>query len=663
MFKHLIFLSILSTATVAGADSRTDSRNAAGDSYRQYVAPTTGNNINKLTDPMSSGGQMHTLDGSRSFTAGSMNSSGHVALKITAIPNFPTGDIATIKVEQDLDGDGQIDTISTFPATADGSNMISGACSNGYIACTPGTYSNCTYESWTTDAAGAVAAKRENSIQALSNCYCYNNHCSSFQNSVVLNLDSLVSDFGGGVLTAFLSAHHDFSFSSAQASSGSIAYQGIKTNNPNPPTGGPTPATPPTVYSSQTPDVIQSYYPNLSALDSVGQSEATAQKAQPNSVYSMIKKAADNQPGVTLKTCSIDRSVGNKLTDRVYDTTVEGNYQTDNDAWIELSPADGGKYHLQIYGSVPNQVISYPSALRYDGGDIVLPDAPVAENQKITQITQTVTAAGPGCNTVSGTQVWTDGSPYPLKSIFLNFCPGQGLQNPLISTKLGFHYQTQDIEESIANGCSEFEADQNCRLKDEKIDTRDSVFNFMPTGFQMSQVCNDITGPLRTAKICRDWWKKERTYSCTNGTPPYNFNESRFSEAKNSATLTGDTMTYTDGGAAKSYIIGTPPPDPPCEKICKTKVPVSDVVVSSSTTATDVKTAQSVAAAQFSINYRTCTDDAAGNSICPTEPGETVESECACEDQKAFGEAMAGLTAISSIKDDTICSSTPPTHQ
>jgi len=84
-------------------------------------------------------------------------------------------------------------------------------------------------------------------------------------------------------------------------------------------------------------------------------------------------------------------------------------------------------------------------------------------------------------------------------------------------------------------------------------------------------------------------------------------------------------------------------------------------VISTTAPATDVKTNSSLAAAGYKFYFRTCLADQAGNPTCPTEAGETIDEACSCTDQKAFGEVMGGLTAISSIKRDSICSAVLPT--
>lgn len=915
----LLLLFPLVLASVAGATDQTDAAAKARSSYSQFIAPRTGDKegLNRMTSPLVNGGSLTTLDGSQTFTVSGMKSSGKATLKVTIIPSPGTGDLSSVIIGQDLDGDGTLETLSTFPGMS--GKMVSGVCTNGYIACTPGTYSGCVFNKWAADNTGKVGATAVPTVNDLSNCYCFNNYCSSFNNTMVLNLNSIVSDMGGGVVAAFLAQRSDYAISSASASEGSISYFGTKMegaaansagaeacskpatktcppghtyksasnrceldtpycesgytysavfgkcesspsypatqttlcpdgwtpagekctqdsqydatphtgctvkmdnmlldpapvpgvgrlyvvngkwemvtvdstcqvtspactwngdgtgvcdslptvfssdttytcaagdvvsgdkclhtayqsatpslqcldgstptlkycitgtqvnptcpstdtqsgsvcytdytpvcddpNYPTPMSGQPDycraanssvcasaasdPTVPaPVIYSSQRPETIQTYYQDIAPLDGMGQSEITAQQAYPNSVYNLVRTMANNQPGEQMKTCEVTRNVNITLDSKTFRTNeITKNTNTDENICLTydrvgetgvsvlLRTAHRGVDCLNTTVPPLEQSVNLGTvSFTPDGG------ADYANGYTLTKVDMLYKIIGSGCSNVQDSTSWTLGNgafPFDIRT----GCYAGGVQNFTLTTSVVFTYNAQDFTENVVNGCSTFETDPNCRLKDEKWDDRDSVFNFLPTGFKMSRVCEDFNGPIRNTQFCRDWWIKKRTYSCTNGAPGYTFDETRFKAIKNSVNLSGDTMSYSDDytdldgvhhTGASSYVIGAPPADTPCEKICKVKMVVPDSAVGPMGPASEERTEGANAGAGYIYNYKSCIEDASGNATCPVADGEELVSDCACDDTAAFGQALGALTAVSSLKNDSICSS------
>ena len=109
-------------------------------------------NLNKnLSVPMTdSTTPMKTIDGSTSFAANLTSPSSASFLKVMMQPSG-SGDLQLVRISQDINMDGTIDTLNTVP------RVISGVCANGYYSCTAGTWSNCQPYKWVSDASGHVS--------------------------------------------------------------------------------------------------------------------------------------------------------------------------------------------------------------------------------------------------------------------------------------------------------------------------------------------------------------------------------------------------------------------------------------------------------------------------------------------------------------------------
>ncbi|QOX80924.1 hypothetical protein FY034_18150 (plasmid) [Trichlorobacter lovleyi] len=651
---------------IASAETPQDS---ATNIYNKNIKPQYGANTAlkaNVSDPMISGGSLKTIDGKKSFTVDSFKGSDKATLKVVAVPNPATGDVASVTIQQDLDNDGTLDISNTFPTLAESGKMISGVCSNGYIACSPGTYSGCKYSMWSADSNGAVGVTPVATLSELANCYCYNNYCARFNNTTMLNLDSIVGDLGSGILTAFLSKRPEYAISSATSGLGSISYYGTKLDRPNYNTAKNVPK--PVVYSSATPDVVMTYSDNPGAVDSIGQSEITSQQTQPNSMFNIIQGVAANQPGSQTKTCEVKRNAQITLKDKTFgtDQLIDS---TASDHYVCLTYNTLGETGLNVHLQTNN----------YNGGCCTpgcggleqsrdlgqlkfVPDGPdYANGFTLSKIDMIYKLVGDGCSNVNQSVSWIPGmTTFPM--VAQTQCAGAGVQHFVITTSAVFTYTAQTWDESITDGCAAIAADSNCKVKDEQWDDREVVFNYMPTGFNLSQVCKTISGQIRDTQMCRDWWLKKRTYTCKTGQAPYTFDESRFKEARTTVAHNGDTMTYTDGGIGKTYVIGVEPAEMPCEKACKTKMVTADTTVAHFDVSSDARTAPAAAGAGYRYFWKNCLIDNDGKDYCPVDPGETVVDACVCANTKDFGEAMAGLGVINTLKNDNICSSVPASN-
>lgn len=158
-----------------------------------------------------------------------------------------------------------------------------------------------------------------------------------------------------------------------------------------------------------------------------------------------------------------------------------------------------------------------------------------------------------------------------------------------------------------------------------------------------------------TQNVCRDWWRKDRTYLCEIA--PYDFTDIQ-KRAGKVVTTTKDNTTevyYEDFRKNeagewvhenKSYSIGTRDSYEDCEKACKTKKPKTDTQVFEAGHTAEKR----VTNVAYDFFYRNCY-----GSVCHTGEGEEIVKDCQCITE--FGEAAAVMQALRMAGKDIICSS------
>jgi len=148
----------------------------------------------RISNPMTSvGSSMRTIDDQNTFTSQISAPSTNVFLHILIHPSS-TGDITSLHVQQDTDFDGQYDYLYQVPST------VSGICSNGFVSANMGTWNNTRFYEWESKASGEISAVQVPSMMSLSGCYCVNSSCGS--NLVWNNIDVVMRDIGGGMVSA-----------------------------------------------------------------------------------------------------------------------------------------------------------------------------------------------------------------------------------------------------------------------------------------------------------------------------------------------------------------------------------------------------------------------------------------------------------------------------
>ncbi len=663
--RKIISLSILaSMAANAGlvmADNNLSASQLYYGSIRSKYSTNSGLNSNVI-NPMVSGSSMTTVDSSKNFTVGTFQSSGNPILNVALTPDGSTGDIAKITVTQDLTGDGHYDTYSEYPTALDGTRLISGLCADGYVACPAGTFNSCTYNRWTTTNTGQITTEQIGSIATLSGCYCFNNSCSTYKNYAMLNQDALARTAGGGVVAAFLAAKTGFSISSATAGTGTLTYYGVKTTGVVTGAAATSKATGEVaiVYPDSNPTGVISAYPNTGTIAGAGSSMVDSQLATENSIYNVAINAGGGNG--TLRNCTDTRTASVVTETKVQSFNYASSVGCDHYFGVWFQRVSANQYAFQ-------------GRCRNPGGGVIFdnyitpvytltPPTNSTGDLSLVRIDASSNFAGSGCGGLSGTVLWTpvSGQVWPI-GLGEIVCGAPGWQTVGFSFTGNFNYKAQSLQESVNSGCQIMDNDSNCRLKEEKWDSRPKTTNYTPTGFAMGELCKQLYGELRSVTVCRPWWTKTKTYYCTSAAQDYDFSaaRTRMAENRNSATLSDSSlMTYSDKGNTYSAQLIAQPADAPCAKVCKTQSAVRETIITGTGAVSEAQTAGASAAAQFKTLYKECVDDGSGNYSCPLDAGESIVQNCTCSNQREFGEAAAALATFKEMTSDTICSATPP---
>jgi len=638
---------------------------AAGlQNYYDNVQPNygTGAALNESAlKPLTQGSQLRNVTGNTVLgNVSIMQSSGTPLLRVTTIPNLATGDLAAIAIEQDLNASGTIDYTASIGG---GGTMISGACSNGVILCQPGTFSNCSYERWDTDANGGLTISSRIGVPTtqtdLFNCYCFNNYCSRFNNSGALNLANIEQEMAGNLLAKFMEKRPDLLVSSVAAGDSVVSYFGTKTSSASQVPGYTAPRIPNTDYSrlpaitANTPDITLNYYSDPGSLDAASATENQAMAQIPNSLYSIVNNMQNNQ-GSQISRCTNLRTIGLSARTVTNSGSVTNTICSDHNVYFRIKTDDTKTFVTEFVGTSPGDPPTSPGGrcpgiwgAAFSVGTVSPPSAP--------DILDTATSqTGYMCNYTyagssgSGTGQWFPTyptvMPWSLASLTMVWPAAQTFD---VTCTMSADYTVESIVENTTNGCSSFETDAACRLQTEMWDGRPYVSNFLNTGFQMSQICNDYPGTIRNYRICRPWMKQDRTYVCDRNSANNfdNFLQTLRPQVK--ATQDASIVPTVTGSAAVT-----------CEISCKTKILRSDTQMRAGGVESDVKQTASVAQNAFDFFVKQCSVTNGAN-VCPvdTTKGESIVTDCGCINE--FGYALAQVDAINKAANDTICSDTP----
>jgi len=651
-----------------------------------------------INAPMiSSGAQMQTLDGTKSFGAQILCPASKKYLEVFVQPSA-TGDLTNVIVSQDTNMDDITDYSYAVPFA------ISGICSNGVIACTPGTWTSCTYHMWSTDDSGKVSLQ-PTMANNLGGCYCINTSCGS--NLVWNNLATVLKNLGSGISGSIQRKGIQHVISDVQVNDTMITYYGQNSANCNTVTHP---------YGATNP---QNYFNNWATLSGDTTAEVARQAANPDSYYSMLTNAAANKNTQTVG-CTIIRTATLTWSPTYECSVIEdirndcASLETNPECTLFAETVD----NVQTYNNYnPTGLTPVPYALHLeetktasceyvcpgienvnkpcflvDGApkcdidgvntdcEIIRPikrvsNSPLGQPNEVYIRGYYVTfadglAATGASNTVGnctcscGNEIFTPSSCddiLPGATSCFNFATGGGkvaVKGIKITTAGG------PVGGCITNNLftttnSNLILDSTC-VSGGWVSRNNSEINFSPMRCPFETGATECVGtPPECHKNCshdvaRDWWRKTRTYTCT--TPTYDLNaiRERVKTIKQTVVDNTNTLTYTDKRTEDGNTVvenntinlTARTASSACMKACKTRKPI----MASEATVAGTSAGFQVTPSGYNFYYKQCVDD-----VCPLDTGEEMMKDCQCINE--FAEAALVMQSLRMGGQDLICSS------
>lgn len=619
----------------------------SGDTVQGLFGKKENLNTNLSVPMTDSTTPMKTIDGSTSFAANLTSPSSASFLKVLMQPSG-SGDLQLVRISQDLNMDGVIDTIYTVP------RVVSGLCANGYYSCTAGTWSNCHPYKWVSDASGHVSDTGA-AVTELGGCYCINSSCGS---QLVWNNSALIlKDLGGGVVSAIQRANIGFTVTNVSLTPVTIDYYGRLV-------GSATVQDAMQVQTLPPPVDAQAYYTNPGAMSGSVGGITASQAADPDSLYyNMLNSPAVNQTSAEQRKCAITRVAGVNSTSSTYSNTGNSSLCVDHFLKMQIWKQDESTYKLQLLDTSPGGVPhgNCGGATDVNGWHTIetisLPPAsPSAQGLVTTATFALPSMGGGGCTGGSGfVDGVLNGFNVPVNTTIV--CPESGPQGVWFNWSYYFEFKLDNYNESVDDQCQSLATDPECKLKDEIVDGVAVLQNYNNTGLNQLPSCQNINGASGPMQICRPWWSKKRTYICQ--TTPMDFADlkKRYGAVVGGTSQSGNMLNYADltkdqsgnwtaGGG--SILMPDADANEVCEPSCRTQVPHEDNEVTTTGVASDIRLNPSAATDYM---YKVCV-----NGVCPlTKPGEVIIDDCQCLSN--FNDAALAVQSLRMAGQDLICTS------
>jgi len=639
-----------------------------GQAGRDAAAQAMGTygNISGLSEnvfkPLQGQVDMSTLDGSKTFSSQITCSQAMEFLQVDMFRG-PMNDISALNVHWDSDLDGTMDSSRELTAFTE-HGTISGVCNNGIISCEEGTWDNC--RGYKVEYSSGSFGLSISPVTNLEGCYCINDFCTN----PYLTESAIMDTASSAVLNGFMDTHRSFSVSEIINLTHAVHFYGQE----------------PTSCFSSNVNTLAGFFDNPFAIDTEAQTEAMTQSADSQSMHNLVNNAYANQvePRET-HTCTITRAINQSILD-IYDiiepiggsgslavVNTCGQFCIDiiigqpYDNW--LCGACGlweGSY--DFYMHLPNKIsnatlldVYYddhmqiwigdlttvsttgycgpaPECVWYGPHDAFPPETPEGCCEHSTNFHQ-----NPNLDVSSYFQ--TAGPLQTKVRVGYSGC-GEGYAHIRLSVT-----DWCEWSEAMQDNCQVYEADINCQIKDETVDSVPTIINFSTTGKASLpspvSVCNQ--------NIMRDWYVRERTYMC-DVSQSFDFTDvkQRLATIAQRTSRTDNTFSYGDysmnpEGQWTSYTSGTltmqPPPEiNSCVQVCRVKVAASDTHASS----TGNTSSYNLSNQMNEYSYKNC-----DNGTCGVKPGETLVDDCSC--QTNFNEAFTAMQLLRLAGEDVEC--------
>lgn len=666
-----------------------------------------GMNENMFKPMMSGSTPMTTLDDTQQFNASLLCPSSQQLLQVLVQPG-PTGDLSTLIVSQDLDFNGSLDYtfMAPFP--------ISGICSNGVIGCDPGTWNNCRAYRWIADASSQISLQ-ETLNTNVGGCYCINSSCGSQLafNNVALVLQTI----GGGATAAVRTVDTGYVISGMTVDGTLATYYGQNAGQCQTINMGAAANYESYFYN---PGSIQTAADSEIAVQRLDPNSlySTMQNVLTNRSESLTSCAITrasvmgwNPAGDCEATDMITNGCSTLETDsgcRLKEEAIDGITTVTNFMFTGLSPQQSCIQLLNtMSASCDYGCPSEPEKPCLDVGGV--PTCTLSDNTTQTCSLQVplISASGSGSQgcgawgsgstlhigcggTItfnSGIQVWGSGginlgngtcfygsgySPgvdpntglaYDSR-IDVRYNPWYGLEGTIyfkgaIVTGNNSMYTTAYAGSCGVSKVNNYQWEVSTQANCCGAGDINSI-TYYKCPIPGASACSGVPPYCQktcSENVCRDWWKKDRTYVCASTSYDFSDIKKRAAIIKQSAAETTTSMYYQDyrkeNGAwvaeDKTFdMTGSYRPTvAACAEACKTITPKEPT----DTTMLDVRTNYLQNPSMYNVHYKTC----AQTTGCPVEAGETVLKDCQCIQE--FMEAALIMQIIRMAGKDLICSS------
>lgn len=651
-----IFLVLACASSVFAQSTPNDIANQLYMQIFQKYGTVEGLTTNAII-PMTTNTKMTTVDNSVSFyTATQMKCKSTKQFISISVWPLASGDIDKVIVSEDLNTDGGVDYSYTSPV------IVSGICANGFISCDAGTWHNCTNWKWVSDSTGKIVIASTSNDQ-LGSCYCINNNCGS--HAVMTQLSYILYSIGSGVVGALESAvGGKYAISDGVVNGMSINYTGQSTrdcaNNSNAPSIG----LDPTSVES-----LEGIFDNPAAITAITDSAISSAQSNTHSPYNQIVNSNSmNDKPVSSNNCSIIRNVSMAdVTQVPYYVWLPWIQDTIQCFWgvvLPLSCIDTIQIDTNADGIFDTTTVRMNTDVQFpsETSHASVANSDISMEQQAYGIPSNWVQKIPGSESFTVLDGGGNGnsgniSTYSVqvKKITTPVCPGTTVLN-----NADILCYDETLKETMQDNCKSMASDANCKLRDETIDGVATLTNGVPTYANIPSSCRTVVGVVSSQTVCRDWWKKTRTYWCSGDTKyDFSFALMRAGKIQTSATTNGNTLLYTDvtttNGVSLTYkndsvLLGdlfTNNTGSNCVVACKTQMPSGNNKASDQTNATQNLTSTD----SYDYFYKECV-----NKVCPvnSKKNEVVVTDCMCLNDAA--DVIAIMEVINNAEKDMICS-------
>jgi len=603
--------------------------------------------------PLHGEGQMKTVDGTKSFSVNfrCLDKAGEVRIAFLPVP----GNEYRLLVREDLDADGRYEYVY------DSGFSVSGVCHSGVVSCDPpGSWQNCKFYYWKADK-GYVKLVPTTDDRLLGACFCSNASC-----GITSPDKAIVDTVVGGIARALTEERKDlgtaggeFDLSSFEAvlyvGSEGCFYEGVQLVGEENPTY---------VYEAQSPPDGFSYA-NTGLYSLVGE----ASKIE-------VKGGSVSYP--KRYTCTQKKTVSITTETRVEDCNT---YSFNGMTWC-LVAHDYKPCGCHVCARIGTQVSLKPTQ------ELLLVVPGFRDNCDDDGNTIVWSVTGDGELSGSGT---CGSFPFRRTTVIpLAKASDRPLNLYVKAERCHTGYCGCSTEELLLLKSREYKEDvikletqaceqrEGCVLKNEWVcdhvgqNCIQTVREGVRLGIKPERFCYEIKTQVDAYTVCADgqsievvsasgrrevwtgedsWFFIKREYEC----PPSSIglDLSRAEAVIGGSAMSGNVLTYGDGGKTHSVSVNLSPTDCPAVCTVLTTSRSADVFVDKT------NRAQVPAGADRPLyERRVCRD-----GVCPVAEGEKVIEPCSCEQTllgHGFTYTISVLGSVVEAAKDIICSGSPP---